>query len=98
MYRRLTALIIAGTSFHFAPGVTIVQEHLMWTKNLFQSQVIFNFSALWVNQDLFYMLGVQRLAAMFQWHTLLSTPTPQLLRKTKSTVDGIISTFVFLLF
>lgn len=44
MYRRLTALIRVGTSCHFALVVTIVQEHLMWTKNLFQSQVIFNFS------------------------------------------------------
>ena len=41
MYRRLTALTKDGTSFLFAQVVTIVQEHLKWTKNLFQSQVIF---------------------------------------------------------
>ena len=43
MYRRLTALIKNGTSCHFAPVVTIVQELLKWTKNLFLSQVIFKF-------------------------------------------------------
>lgn len=41
MYRRLIALIRVGTSCHFAPVVTIVLEHLKWTKNLFLSQVIF---------------------------------------------------------
>ena len=46
MYRRLTALIRDGTLYHFALVVTIVQEHLKWTKNLFQSQVIFNYLTL----------------------------------------------------
>ena len=67
MYKRLTALTKKGTSCHFAQNVTSVQVILMWTRNLFQSQVI-------------------------------CKPTPLLLRKTKSTVDGITSSFVFLLF
>lgn len=41
MYKRLTALIRSGTSCLFAVAVTREQEHLNWTRNLFQSQVTF---------------------------------------------------------
>lgn len=42
MCRRLIALIRSGTSCLFAVVVTREQEHLKWTRNLFQSQVTFN--------------------------------------------------------
>ena len=42
MYKRLTALTRSGTSCLFAVVVTREQEHLKWTRNLFQSQVTFN--------------------------------------------------------
>ena len=42
MCRRLTALIRSGTSYPFAVAVTKEQEHLKWTRNLFQSLVTFN--------------------------------------------------------
>ena len=41
MYKRLTALIRSGTSYLFAVAVTKEQEHLKWTRNLFQSRVTF---------------------------------------------------------
>ena len=42
MYKRLTALIRSGTSYPFAVAATREQEHLKWTRNLFQSLVTFN--------------------------------------------------------
>lgn len=46
MYKRLSVLTRNGISCHFVPVVTIVQEHLKWTKNLFLFLVIFKFSTL----------------------------------------------------
>lgn len=44
MYRRHTAQIRNGILYHSAKAVTREQDHLMWTRSLFLSQVIFKTS------------------------------------------------------
>lgn len=87
MYKRLIALIRSGTSYPFAVAATREQEHLKWTRNLFQSQVTFNDrkeELLWARLSMFSTQGMPETVNTSLWILPGSILTSLLSKETRS--------------